>query len=470
MTQPMKYESNDPLSFVVNFLEKANKDSLASDVIDVFAERSDSLEQINLLAKLYLDIRNIPKAEEFALRVLGKAGTSQESYNARANLAKLYNNINEPEKSLFQSNINKITTPNDPDTLLESVFSLYLLNRKSEAEDILRFLKNNEDQLSEHHQDIINFNLGTYNLEKGNFIEGLKGFMLKGRKLNIWFSPRQLPYKFWEGGVYPGKTLILFAEGGGIGDEMLSVRFMDDLKELGFDPVFYTSRLDLYLLFNRCGYKSIMNLDNVPEDSLWTYFMQVPIYLNSTPESVKRSNYLFPSEQSRNKWNFINSSNKLKIGIRWQGNAKNERDLHRKVPLHAIMDKLYQVYKDQDVEFYSLQIGDGEEEIVKYPELIDVSDKIKSYDDTLALLENMDYVITSCTSVLHASAIVGTETLALVPISAYFTWVSPTTEGRPENTSIWYDDNLKVFRQVTPNSWEEPLSELGKYLIETDIQ
>ena len=82
----------------------------------------------------------------------------------------------------------------------------------------------------------------------------------------------------------------------------------------------------------------------------------------------------------------------------------------------------------------------------------------------------MDYVITSCTSVLHASAIVGTETLALVPISAYFTWVSPTTEGRPENTSIWYDDNLKVFRQVTPNSWEEPLSELGKYLIETDIQ
>jgi len=37
-------------------------------------------------------------------------------------------------------------------------------------------------------------------------------------------------------------------------------------------------------------------------------------------------------------------------------------------------------------------------------------------------------------------------------------------QGRPENTSIWYDDNLKVFRQVTPNSWEEPLAELGNYL------
>ena len=217
MTQPLKYDNTDPLSFIVDFLEKANEDELASKVIDVFANSSSTLEQLNLLAKLYLDVRNIPKAEEFALRVLGKTGTPEESYNARANLAKLYNNINEPEKSLFHSNLNKLITPIDPDTLLESVFSLYLLNRKDEAEKILRLLKANESQLDEHHQDIVNFNLGTYDLEQGNFIEGLKGFMLKGRKLNIWFSPRQLPYKFWEGGAYPGKTLILFAEGGGIG-------------------------------------------------------------------------------------------------------------------------------------------------------------------------------------------------------------------------------------------------------------
>lgn len=464
MTQPLKYDNTDPLSFIVDFLEKANEDELASKVIDVFANSSSTLEQLNLLAKLYLDVRNIPKAEEFALRVLGKTGTPEESYNARANLAKLYNNVNEPEKSLFHSNLNKLITPIDPDTLLESVFSLYLLNRKDEAEKILRLLKANESQLDEHHQDIVNFNLGTYDLEQGNFIEGLKGFMLKGRKLNIWFSPRQLPYKFWEGGAYPGKTLILFAEGGGIGDEMLSVRFMDDLKAIGFEPIFYTSRQDLYTLFNRCGYKTIMTLDNIPADAMWTYFMQVPIYLNSTPESIKRSKYLFPSTEAVTKWDFVNASDKLKIGVRWQGNAKNERDLHRKVPLDDIMTTLHDVYKDQEVEYYSLQIGDGEDEINNYPELINISDKIESFDDTLALMQNLDFVITSCTSVLHAAAIVGTDTLSLIPISAYFTWVSPTPVDRPKNTSIWYDDNLKIFRQVTPKSWTEPLKELGDYL------
>jgi tetratricopeptide (TPR) repeat protein len=460
MTQPLKYETNDPLSMIVNYLEKCNEDKLANDVIDVFAARSNSIEETNLLAKLYLDVRNISKSEQFALRVLGKAGTNEETYNARANLGKLYNNINEPEKSLFHSRLNLMINPKDSDTLLEMVFSLYLLNRKDEAEKILREMKARENELEEKHQDIVNFNLGTYNLEKGHFIEGLKGFMLKGRKLNIWFSPRQLPYKFWDGGEFPGKTLILFAEGGGIGDEMLSVRFMDQLKAIGFRPVFYTSRKDLYTIFNRCGYETVMNLDGIPEDAMWTYFMQVPIYLNSTPESVIASKYLWSSDEAKKKWSFIKDSKKLKIGVRWQGNAKNERDLHRKVPLDDIMKMLHETYQGQDVEYYSLQIGDGVEEMVKYPELIDVSDKIQSYDDTFALLENLDYVVTSCTSVLHASAIVGTKTMALIPISAYFTWVSPA----PDNTSIWYPDNLKLFRQVTPKKWDEPLKELSGYL------
>ena len=463
MAQPMRYESNEPLAAIVDYLEKANKDELANELIDVFAERSDSLEQLNLLAKLYLDIRNITKAEEFALRVLGKAGTPDELYNARANLAKLYNHINEPTKSLFQSMLNGVVTPDAPDVLLESVFSLYLLNRKDEAEVILRQLKSIEHTLEDHHSDVVNFNLGTYDLENGEFLKGLNGFLLKGKSLNLT-SNVKLPFKFWNGGCYPGKTLVVYQDCGGIGDEMLLIRFMDDLKEFGFEPIYLTTRKDLHSIFNRCGYKTVMNLDGIPKDAMWTYYMHTPIYLESSPESVIRSNYLFPSEESRDKWSFVKQSEKMKIGVRWQGNTKNERDLHRKVPLDDIMVMLHELYDEQDVEYYSLQIGDGEEETSNYPELIDVSDKIKSYDDTLALLENLDLVVTSCTSVLHASAIVGTKTIGLIPISAYFTWVSPVTEGRHKNSSIWYYDNLKIFKQITPKSWNEPMEDMKKYL------
>ena len=129
-----------------------------------------------------------------------------------------------------------------------------------------------------------------------------------------------------------------------------------------------------------------------------------------------------------------------------------------------MMDFLHDSFDGYDVEYYSLQKGDGEDEVKTCPELIDIADQITSFDDTFALLENLDLVVTTCTSVLHASAIVGTKTIGFVPIAAYFTYLSPTTEGRPPNTSIWYGDNLRFFRQVKPKSWKDPMIEAKSYI------
>jgi hypothetical protein len=465
MRPDQDYAKDDPLAQVVNFLEKVNRDQLASDVIDVFAKYSTNIEQINLIAKLYLDIRNTVKAEEYALKVLKLAAGPEGMYNARANLAKMYNIINEPGKSLFHSKINAAIAPDDPDTKLEMVFSLYLLARNTEAEAILREMKSQEHMLSTRHVDIVDFNLGTYDMQAGNFLKGLGGFLLNGKKLDLWFGPTELPYAFWNGGIYPGKTLILFMEGGGIGDEFITIRWMPVLKNLGFNPVYYTTRSEIYDIFTRCGYDCIKNFDNIPKDALWTYAMQVPLWLQVKPEQVLKERYLHPSEEARAKWAWVKGNKKIRIGVRWQGNAKNERDLHRRVPVDQIMPALKSALQGRDVEYYSLQIGDGAEETAKYPELIDVSDQIESYDDTFALLENLDFVVSSCTSVLHAAAIMGTQTLALIPISAYFTWLSPPIEGRPENTSIWYGDNLRMFKQTESKNWTTPLTELTDYLI-----
>ena len=101
MSQPFDYAVNDPLSYVIEFLEKSNYDELASNVIDVFANSSTNIEQFNLIAKLYLDIRNIEKAEKYALKVLSMSTTPEQEYNARSNLSKMYNNINEPKLKIL---------------------------------------------------------------------------------------------------------------------------------------------------------------------------------------------------------------------------------------------------------------------------------------------------------------------------------------------------------------------------------
>lgn len=464
MVQPLKYDSNEPVQYVIDFLEKTNEDKLASQVLDVYAKYSKTVEQLNLLAKLYFDIRNMPKAEEYALKVYSLLSEPEALYNARANLAKLYNNFNEPEKSLSYTNQNLSVNPIDPDAKLEYVFSNYLLGNKAEAERVLREMKANETILSQRHRDIVNFNLGTYDMEAGKFLEGLGGFLINVKKLELWFSPKELPYKYWDGGIFPGKTLILFMEGGGIGDEFITIRWMQDLKKLGFRPIYYTTRKELCDIFNRCGFETVMNLNNVPKDSMWTYAMQTPLWLQVKPENVIRSNYLWASDAARAKWAYLKQGKAIRVGVRWQGNSKNERDLHRQVPLEGMMKTLHNVFDGKDVEFYSLQIGDGEEQAAKYPELIQLKDEIKTYDDTLAILENMDYVVTSCTSVLHASAIVGTKTMAMIPISAYFTWLSPPINNRDSNTSIWYEDNVRVFKQVKYKNWDKPFLDLEDWL------
>src|ERR1035437_5932048 len=98
------------------------------------------------------------------------------------------------------------------------------------------------------------------------------------------------------------------------------------------------------------------------------------------------------------------------------------------------------------------------------PGVISVSDQLTTFDDTFAMMENLDYVVTTCTSVLHAAAITGTKTIGLVPIAAYFTYLSPKTEGRPDNTSIWYGNNFRFFRQVKPKNWSLPLQQAQNYI------
>jgi hypothetical protein len=70
----------------------------------------------------------------------------------------------------------------------------------------------------------------------------------------------------------------------------------------------------------------------------------------------------------------------------------------------------------------------------------------------------LDLVITSCTSVAHAAAAMGKETIVITPISAYYVWCH-TMEQSP-----WYGEHVKLLRQEKPRSWKEPLNKLTEYV------
>ena len=85
---------------------------------------------------------------------------------------------------------------------------------------------------------------------------------------------------------------------------------------------------------------------------------------------------------------------------------------------------------------------------------------MNTYEDTLNIIDQLDIGVTSCTSIGHAAAAMGKQTIIITPISAYYTWCHSMKQ------SPWYGSNLTILRQQKPRSWNEPLQELKELLSE----
>jgi hypothetical protein len=438
------------LTHIVGFLNERGEIDQSVSLLETFAKHAWQFEEYNDIAQCFFKIKKYPQAITYSELTLTTAYTNEKMWAARANLINVLNHANWPEKAMDLIKVQEQIIPEDQDTRLEKAFSYFLLNDRDSAEQIL--LKELErDDLTEETRTKIEFNLGTYDLWRDDFQQGLRRFLLEGEKLNYWRKAK-LPFKFWDGGVMPGRNIILYAEAG-IGDEIINVRFMRHLENVGMNPIWFTDRKDLVDIFKANGFNAtsdkseIMKLDN----PLWTYPMSLPVYLGLQYKDLWNGPYIDSLPEYDKKWNWMNAESKLKIGIRWEGNPAYDQDLHRSIPLSGIMDALP---KDLDATLYSLQRDTGVEQLDGYPTIIDLSPKLETFKDTLSAIKNLDVVITSCTSIAHAAAAMGKRTILLSPISAYYVW-SHSAEQSP-----WYGDNVTILRQETPRSWDEPLQEL----------
>ena len=106
------------------------------------------------------------------------------------------------------------------------------------------------------------------------------------------------------------------------------------------------------------------------------------------------------------------------------------------------------------VELFSLQRDEG---LIDDLPFTDLQDDLKTWDETASIIQSLDLVITSCTSIAHMAGALGKETWVIVPIMPYYTW------AKPGNTSVWYD-SVRIFRQTEYSNWDSPLKEVKDVL------
>jgi tetratricopeptide (TPR) repeat protein len=440
----------NPLELVTKTLYSFNEKELTTQVLSAFGKRAETFQQYDDVAKIFFEIKDFSNAITYGEKALKLTKTKEEKYTTTKNLINAYNQNNYPEKAITQISKIKSQNPQDTELLLEETFSYSALNQKEKAEKLLFNLI--KKPLPEEIERKAYHNLSGHYFRKDDIHTGLQHF-LKAGEVEAYKNRQLPPFPKWDGTPEPGRTIIIDSQCGA-GDEVIHIRFMKHLKELGMNPIWTSTRKELVKLFNYNGFHSVCIYDKpeFPEDACWVYALALPYYLNLKVEDLGQEPYLQPLPEKEEQYSYLKEDQKCKIGMFWNSGSGFEQAHFRSIPPEPLFDTLSKT----KASLYSLQLPDQQP-----PEGYDIKTfdiPNRDFTDTYSLVSQMDLVITSCTSIAHIAASQGKEVCVFTPIMEYYVWTSSTGK------SWWYGDNVHLFRQKKPRNWNEPLKQLGEFL------
>jgi tetratricopeptide (TPR) repeat protein len=421
-----------------------------------------SAEAYDLKSYGYFRMKKYKESAEYAQKALDAASSPEMRKAARYNLGKSCLAANYPKKAEQCFRIIKQSPPYPRELDIDLSTAYFAQGRFDESEQLLRGLEKDIESFQEETQHIIRYNLSLHEFRTGHFHRGMEN-LDNGRKLKIFGShTHAYPIPMWDGTPQPGKKILCVGEGG-LGDELINARFIPIIKAMGMRPSWVTghkigSIIKRNLPVEKTGDYKIYTTDikGIAEYDLWTPIMSLPLTLNLDFPDLWKGKYIEPDPAYVEKWKAkIPRTNKIRVGIRWAGNPLYEHDLYRTVPL----EPMYNILNESGLfEIYSLQRDEGSEEAKKYENIIDLSDQLETFEDTLAVIDQMDFVVTSCTSIAHGAGAMDKETYVMTPLMTYYIWA----EGGDH--SSWYSDKVTLLRREKPLEWDEPFAKLQKII------
>jgi len=225
-----------------------------------------------------------------------------------------------------------------------------------------------------------------------------------------------------------GNKIAIIGEGG-LGDEIIASRYASLIKKYDGTPILYVSESLHSILGHlaKCrkgadsvnGGKNFSDINNSIEFDYYIPGMASAALFKEIPNEV----YLFAKPEYIEKHKII--SDKKKVGICWHGNTSYEWEQIRGIP----KDLMFSL-KDDKIELFNLQKGETDLQL-------------DSWDDTLGIIANLDCVVSSCTSIVHAAAGMGKRVYLLTPLAPYYVWTSKEK---------WYQDVI-IFNKDQYNGY-----------------
>jgi tetratricopeptide (TPR) repeat protein len=331
-----------------------------------------------------------------------------------------------------------------------SYFNLITLYHNQEQIDKAIEIGNKLINLKHFNFDYFYTQLGMMYLLNGDFKNGWKYYEFTKPKENL-------------NDILNFKGEVIITAEQGLGDNILFCRFGKLLKDKGITVSYAVSSKLINLIESSKIYYKVYDIERLEKTSSKKYiplFNLLSLFNVNLIDYKIREPYFFADKKKVNYWKYKINSNKLLIGINWQGN----KDLENEDMKGRSFDLNYfeKISNLSHIQLLSLQNGYGREQLKTCrfkDKIIDFGDNL-SLDDVSAIIMNCDIIITPCTMISHLSGALGKETWTLIEKMPYWFW------GLNTEKNIWYS-SVRLFRQIENKNWHDVFERIKNTLANT---
>jgi hypothetical protein len=296
-------------------------------------------------------------------------------------------------------------------------------------------------------------------LQIGDYVHGLKDY--EARRQLPSYHGRPLSARSWDGAPLNGSTLFLSAEQG-FGDALLVARYVPLVKARG-GRVLLECHPELRRVFSGLEVEDLLAPGAPPPPfDLEASQMSLPGLFGTTPAFIPPPVRLAIPRESREKAaRRLGAAEPgcLRVGIVWSGRTTFADNGRRATSLTRFL-RLAEV---AGVRLYSLQKGPPEAELaalgVAGHLVTRLGPDLDDFADTAAMLELLDLVIMTDSSVAHLAGTLGKPVWNLVQYVPY--WIY----GFSGEHTPWYP-SLRLFRQGPDQDWEPVFAKAAEALRE----
>lgn len=302
------------------------------------------------------------------------------------------------------------------------------------------------------------YSIGNVYLHQGDFAEGWKGYEHRNQ-CKDGIQRRFADISVWSGEDLAGKRVLVFGEQG-LGDNVQMARYLPLLQQRGAIVSFHGYPMLRALL--QTAAPGLLYVDDpvrAEEFDFQVASMSLPNIFGTRVDSVPQNVPYFTAEPDRvAKWRNRIGDSGFRIGINWQGNPSGKIDEGRSAPLKHFL----RFARVPSVRLISMQKNHGLDQLKDVPEDIKIELLGDDFDtgkdaflDTLAVLANLDLVVTTDTSLVHVAGGFGVPVFVALKEHPDWRWMFDRDD------SPWYP-TARLFRQTEFNVWDDVFERMSE--------